>query len=540
MDNVSVKAASSDCFMKLFKAFVTISKNPGRLILGNLHPLMDECLKTDIGTTFQFLYYLRDRHEDLGCRDAFVSLFAYAINQFDAYGECRVDPKDYLLEKDDDEKDELMETLFVLVPSFGRYDDLIKIIFLLYGTRAKTIAMNIIAWTLESDLNPKNEFRQSLLGKWLPSINASSATTRSRALSLIELFNTTEIFEREDYKYLPKKFTCETYRKMCSTLRKRLTIVEHNITNKTYSKIDYSSVPALALTKYQKVLQKNDGKRLSTYYRNAKRSIARIKHKYVDIDIIKRTAMLSLKAKNLRIKNELNNAWNDLNLTYQTNRIVCVRCTSSTFVHNFNYRTVDVARTIALRAAEKNTCSYYKNKVFGMFRSVNKKEFLGFRNISDYVTIKGKLNAISAYRRFEFDDIYEALNIIANNARVHNIKPEDFPTEFIVITDESPLENFKNHEIFSAKKYNSLKDVFEYCNYKIPKIYIWDIASNEIDPIIRDDLGITVINGFNLSMEYCINNNKEISPYLRFNSVLYSGRYSPIKDLFDKVIYTAK
>lgn len=62
-----------------------------------------------------------------------------------------------------------------LIPEFGRYDDLVSLI----GTACEKDALRTICKQLEADLASDAEV--SLLAKWLPSVNASSAETVRKA-----------------------------------------------------------------------------------------------------------------------------------------------------------------------------------------------------------------------------------------------------------------------------------------------------------------------------------------------------------------------
>ena len=62
-----------------------------------------------------------------------------------------------------------------LIPEYGRFDDWLALL----DTKAKDIIISKIMYQLEQDLQAMREERPaSLLAKWLPSCNTSSASTR--------------------------------------------------------------------------------------------------------------------------------------------------------------------------------------------------------------------------------------------------------------------------------------------------------------------------------------------------------------------------
>lgn len=61
------------------------------------------------------------------------------------------------------------------------------------------------------------------------------------------------------------KYAREAYQKSCSSLRKFLSVVERDISAKDYEKIDYGSVPSLAMNRYGPLFAKSDTDRFDAY-----------------------------------------------------------------------------------------------------------------------------------------------------------------------------------------------------------------------------------------------------------------------------------
>lgn len=103
-----------------------------------------------------------------------------------------------------------------LIPEYGRWDDLIYLIYESKGTKFEKNGLMIIGSRLCDNYRLINTSQVSLLAKWMPSENASNTTTRNMA------------------KYFINKFNCspKDYRKVLSAIRKYLQIVETNITKK--------------------------------------------------------------------------------------------------------------------------------------------------------------------------------------------------------------------------------------------------------------------------------------------------------------------
>ena len=147
-----------------------------------------------------------------------------------------------------------------LIPEYGRWDDLVYLTYESRGTEFEEIGLMIIGNRLWDDYKLINTSQVSLLAKWMPSENASSVTTRNMA------------------KYFISKFNCspKNYRKVLSTIRKYLRIVETNLTKKDYKSIDYSIVPSKANLKYSKAFLRNDYDRYTEYISKVNKGEAKI------------------------------------------------------------------------------------------------------------------------------------------------------------------------------------------------------------------------------------------------------------------------
>src|SRR5690606_38637828 len=120
------------------------------------------------------------------------------------------------------------ESIAHLIPlrsEYGRWDDVVELI----DTLLEQNVGSLIACQLSEDVKNYNQGNPiSLLAKWLPSINASSSETKRKAKILQKGLGLSE----------------KDYRKILSTLRSHLNIVEKNLTEKEYDRIDYSKVPS--------------------------------------------------------------------------------------------------------------------------------------------------------------------------------------------------------------------------------------------------------------------------------------------------------
>ncbi len=122
----------------------------------------------------------------------------------------------------------LASNLMHLIPEYRRWDD---VIYSCADTPVERDMLFMIANQLEDDMR---EEHPSLLAKWMPSINASSAETKRMARKIIKYLGWSE----------------KQYRKTLSTLRERIKIVEKLMSEKRWDEINFAQVPSNAGFRY--------------------------------------------------------------------------------------------------------------------------------------------------------------------------------------------------------------------------------------------------------------------------------------------------
>lgn len=143
------------------------------------------------------------------------------------------------------------------IVSAGRWDDL----FVLEGTSVETEALDFMKAQFRKDITGMtNKESISLLAKWLPSPNTSSAETRRLARKVYTYFGINE----------------RTYRKTLSALRKYLDVVEKKMSANDFSLIDYQAVPSVAMTRYRSAFGRHDYERFDKYINAVTKGQAKI------------------------------------------------------------------------------------------------------------------------------------------------------------------------------------------------------------------------------------------------------------------------
>ena len=115
------------------------------------------------------------------------------------------------------------------IAEYGRFDELL----VLFGTPVEKDALELIREQLQKDICAMNSNEEvSLLGKWLPSVNASNTETIRTAKKIARYLQMDE----------------KTYRKTLSHLRAYIRIIENNLREKDYT-FDYEKQPSKAMFK---------------------------------------------------------------------------------------------------------------------------------------------------------------------------------------------------------------------------------------------------------------------------------------------------
>jgi len=132
-----------------------------------------------------------------------------------------------------------------LIPEYGRFDDLL----VLLGTPCRQEALRLIANLYHTDMAAlKDGGNISLLGKWLPSVNASSLGTVKNAKLIARTLHLSDA----------------AYRKSLTALRAKIAIIENNLRLSDYT-FSYAKQPSRAMMKYRKAFLRNDEERYQAY-----------------------------------------------------------------------------------------------------------------------------------------------------------------------------------------------------------------------------------------------------------------------------------
>lgn len=450
----------------------------------------------------KWLFYLRDiRGNGMGERRVFRVCFTWLVeNHFE----------------------QVLNTV-ELIPEYGRYDDWICLL----DTKAKDIVIAQIKQQLEEDLCNMGAGREiSLLAKWLPSCNTSSAETRAMAKNICEALGIKE----------------SEYRKTLSALRAYLQIVEVKMSANKWSEIDYCKIPSRANLIYGRAFLRNDEARRRDFLDKLSCGETKINaNTLFPSDIVRKYYETHYRWNRGRLeeKNDtLEGLWNALpNYVQGDSFTLVVRdgsgsmeiCIGGTIV-----TALDVSTALAIYFAERCKGQYY-NK-FITFSS--KPQMI---DMSYATSLRDKLEICDAYHDCTNTDLKAVFDLILDTAIEHNLKQEELPNNILIVSDmefDSMTSRYfwKNDEIANNQTQSLLETIgFEYKKhgYNMPRLIFWNVCSRtNTVPLQENEAGVALVSGFNPTI-YNMVLSDELDPYKCLLNQINAKRYDAIEEAFN-------
>lgn len=383
---------------------------------------------------------------------------------------------------------------------YGRFDDLLVLI----GTSCENEAVAEIKKQLDSDITAMNINEPvSLLAKWLPSVNATSAETKSTAKRLSKLLGMSE----------------KNYRHTLSALRKYIDIIENRMRVSDYT-FDYSKQPSGAMFKYRKAFIRNDEERYSDYLdavQNGKTTLNT--STLYPYEIVRRCDVPETDENEIK---SLDVTWNNLPVYGNTdeNAIAVIDTSGSmTWSPNNSVRPIDVALSLGIYFAEHNTGTFANH-------------FITFSGHPRMIEIKGgniceKVKYCRTFSEVANTDLEAVFNLILETAVCYKVPQNELPSKLYIISDmefDYCIEGGNNGRLFRV-----MKTKYERHGYRLPDIVFWNVNSfGENIPVSMSDTGATLVSGFS-PVVFDMAISGELSPMSLMERVISSERYAVIK-----------
>ena len=409
-------------------------------------------------------------------------------------------------------KPEVAKAVIPLVGEYNRFDSLLPLL----DTNLRYEVSSYYKKKLKEDKrNRKMNQPASLLGKWLPSVGASSAETRRYARILCEDFG----------------WTYEKYRKTLSKLRKYLDVVERKMSAKEWGKIDYEKVPSKANLIYNNAFLRNDENRRRKYLESLQKGEAKINAGVLQPHEIVSKYTESGGWWNNSVKDydeTLEQLWKNLPDMTVSNTLV-VRDGSGSMCSPISGQTtcLDVATALTVYMCDHNTGGW-------------KGKFVTFSShpevvdISAEETLHDKLDKISGYDDCSNTDIYSTMKLILDTAVNNKIPQEEMP-EMIVVVSDMGFDGGRFN--FNKALFENIIEEYESHGYKMPKICFWNINDRNDNgiPLQKNDMGLILCSGFSVQiMKMFMSNN--LDPYQVLIETINNPRYDAIEEAIKNIV----
>ena len=380
------------------------------------------------------------------------------------------------------------------VAEYGRWDD----VLVLLDTPCRAEALALLKQQFDADLAAlSSDGDVSLLGKWLPSVNASNDETIRAAKQIANAFGLSD----------------RDYRKTLTKLRAQIRILENNLRKRDYT-FDYSKQPSKAMFKHRKAFLRNDAERYGAFMQRVSTGEVKLNTGALYPYEIIEKAFHCDDAERL----SLDATWRALADYTQDENALVVADGSGSMYWGGKPMPAAVAQSLAIYFAEHNR---------GAFRN----HFITFSMNPRLVEIKGrdivdKARYCETFNECANTNIQKVFELVLNAAVRNRVPQKDLPSTLYIISDMefdscaagASLTNFE----YAAK-------LFRQAGYRLPNVVFWNVSSrNQQQPVTMNEQGVALVSGcspriFSMVME------GSLDPFTFMLSVIDTERYAPIR-----------
>lgn len=387
-----------------------------------------------------------------------------------------------------------------LVAEYGRYDD----VLLLIDSPCRKAVLDYLANELAKDraaLEAGKYEELSLLGKWLPSINASNKETIHYAQQIAGHL----------------KLNNAAYRKLLTKLRAAIKIIENNLRLKDYT-FDYSKQPSKALLKYRQAFWRNDEERYNAFLESVRNGVATMHTgTLAPYDIIKDIVNGNWRCNGQAERLSLDTTWNaQEDFTNGENALVVVDGSGSMYGWE-NPSPAAVAQSLGIYFAERNT-GHFKNY------------FITFSENPRLIEIKGKdivdkVQYCMGYNECANTNIAKVFKLILDTAIKHKLPQSELPSRLYIISD---MEFDYCAEGAELTNFEYAKRQFAEAGYTLPEVVFWNVAArNQQVPVKKNEQGVALVSGASPRI-FSMLQAGELNPERFMLQVLLSERYAAV------------
>jgi hypothetical protein len=418
-------------------------------------------------SAFKLLFWARDVRGGAGERQAFRVIMRYMASVY------------------------TYETRQMLchVPEFGRWDDYL----VFFGTPLERDALKTIAEALLDG--------NGLCAKWMPRKGDDAKKLRA-------------------YMQIKPK----TFRKL---LVESTNVVETAMCAKDYSAVDYSKLPSLASSRYQKAFQRNDVSGYNAYIDKLESGESTINAGAVyPYDVIK-----SLVNGNVRVANAQWKALPNYLSEGDTSGILPVVDVSGSMLSSVG----SVKSTLTCLDVAISLGLYLSERMEGKFKDA----FITFSETPQLQVVSGSLSdRFSQMSKSKWDmttNLESVFDLVLGQAVKFNLEQKDMPSTVLILSDMQFNRCIRDSK---SNVLEMMKLQFAEAGYKMPKVVFWNLNSSLMagqSPVQVNDEDTALVSGFSPAIMKAILSASEyeeeipLSPEVLMAEVVNSERYANIK-----------
>lgn len=394
------------------------------------------------------------------------------------------------------------------VSNYGRWDDLI---YTTEGTPVEQDAFDVIKHQLALDVQCKTP---SLLGKWMPSINASSSETKRLGRKLANYLGMTQ----------------RQYRKTLSVLRERINVLERLMSAGRWEDIVFDKIPSRAGIIYKNAFARRDiiAKKYEAFAKDTNTKVnAGVLYPYEVVS----------KAINLYRDDDLdsteramiNKYWSCLPdyLEGKDCSMMCVVDTSGSMTGSNAAAPINIAIGLGMYCAER---------IGGPF----KNHYISFSSRPQLISIEGidfvdKVKRIYRTNLCENTNLTAVFDLLLKTAKRPGVKKNDIPKTVVVISDmeidigtgswcwSSSTEGWT--EQTAATEMEKIRQKWAAEGYELPHLVYWNVDARE-NHILDSGPNVTFVSGASPTIFKSVLTGK--SAWDVMLDVLMSDRYKAV------------
>ena len=401
-----------------------------------------------------------------------------------------------------------------LIPYFNRFDTL----FTLVGTECEALMWELIAETLTKDVKAMKASRNgkhvpaSLLAKWMPSENTSSAKTRALAAKAIKALRLT-----------PRK-----YRQMLSALRKHINVTERLMSAGEWGCIDYAKVPSYAMHNYGSAFAKHDHERFDAYLKSVSKGETKINASVLyPYDLVEKY-LGSYYA--MRDCTRAGDCW----VSRNTDAVVEAQWKA---LPNYLTKPVnavvmaDVSGSMSGRpmATSIGLATYFAQHNTGAYRNM----YLTFTDNPHFINIPEGASLLECVKRVASagvgysTNLEKAFRAVLDLAVGNGVADKDMPKTIVVISDMEIDKYMRpgRHWDFLTK----MRALYAAHGYKLPKIVMWNVNARKDTVLSQDEQTIFISGQSASSFKALCQNLDGVTAYELMLQVLNGAAYREVR-----------